>query len=155
MSMMQNFFTGNGNVGKRIELNTRKDKDGNSISVLNFSMRQAVKRKQADGAYQDVDGFWIDVEQWGKMAEMNHALMQVGCHVYVAGMEYQKTWEMTQGDNAGQTSRSMAVRADYVAFGALGVERIQYAKRAPKPNAQGDSGAMDAASAPEPAQHGG
>ncbi len=130
--MQQTYFSGSGNVGSRITLNTRKGKgkDGQEISVLNFSLRQQVQRKTEDGSYKDVDGFWIDVEQWGRMAELNHKLLRVGCHVFVSGMIYQKEWEMTQGENAGKTSRSMALRADSVAFGALGIETIVFSAKA-------------------------
>lgn len=144
--MQQTFFCGSGNVGSNISLKTHKGKEGKDVSVLNFSMRQRVTRKNSEtGEYEDSAGFWIDVEQWGRMAELNHQFLKTGCMVTVSGMLFQKTWEMTQGENAGKTSSTMALRADTVAFSALGIQSIVFTEKSPRPQSSAPQSEQTAA----------
>lgn len=148
--MSMTSFVGEGNIGslefKRVPVS------GEPKPVLNFSMRCNVDRKQQDGSWEDTGGFWVDVEYWGKRAEMMFPLLQIGTRVVAGGQLSDASFPSK--DDPDLLIPAWKLVADFVALSPIGIESVVYKARKGKqqPAATGqpaDQGHLPPAPPPE------
>ena len=118
-------FVGEGNVGK-VEFK-RLPISGEQKPVLNLSVRCNVDRKQQDGSWEDTGGFWVEVEYWGKRAELAQSLVQIGTRVIVGGQLSDASFPSK--DDPNLLIPAWKLVADFVALSPIGIESVVYKAR--------------------------
>lgn len=89
---MSNKFYGEGNLGANPDLKIIDQNDPDRmVSNLRVYFDNSIPKD--DGGFEDKDGFWMNVEIWGKRAQACHDLFKKGDRVSVAGKVVSQTWE--------------------------------------------------------------
>jgi single-strand DNA-binding protein len=122
--MALSIFVHEGNVGsfehKTVPVN------GEEKFVLNISFRADVKSRGASGDWDKDQGFWVDVEFWGKRAKPVADLLKVGARIVVIGEQRMESFPSNDPNTPGQEIHRLKVRADSISFSSMGIESIQY-----------------------------
>ena len=136
--MALSIFAHEGNVGS-FEHKTVPVK-GEEKSVLNISFRADVKSRGESGDWDKDQGFWVDVEYWGKRAKPVADLLKVGARIVVIGEQRMESFPSNDPNTPGQEIHRLKVRADSISFSSTGIESIQYKPKAGPSGSQ--SGAL-------------
>lgn len=110
--------------------------------VLELQVRFDVSKKKGN-VYEDAGGFWAKVEQWGKRAEYNHALLRKGCRVLIVGKLSQHLYIVQKGERQGQSATSNEIEASNIALVLLGVEAITFQEKSQRPDEVSDDDETD------------
>lgn len=132
--MALSIFAHEGNVGS-FELKA-VPVSGEEKSVLNISFRADVKSRGASGDWDKDQGFWVDVEYWGKRAKLVADLLKVGARIVVIGEQRMESFPSNDPSTPGQDIHRLKVRADSISFSSMGIESIQYKPKAGPANSQ-------------------
>lgn len=121
---MQNLFIGKGNLASSPEGKHIQRRDGNGDFFV-ASMRVMFGRygRTADGAVEQVGGFWREVEIYGQKAEDVCKHLRKGARVLVIGEER----EFTGTDDAGNEVEVIKIVAEDVALQLTRIESIKFA----------------------------
>ena len=131
------FIVAEGNVGSS-ELKPVRTDDGDRM-VLNMSVKfSSDKLNKVTGEWED-QGYWADVELWGKRAEITARLMTIGVRVLVVGNQWVEEYESTAVETLGQTMKRVKVRADHVALSPLGIKSIERERKSSSPQSGQDN----------------
>ncbi|WP_020208918.1 single-stranded DNA-binding protein [Gilvimarinus chinensis] len=126
--MALSIFAHEGNVGS-FEYKTVPVK-GEEKSVLNVSFRADMKARDESGEWSKDNGFWVDVEFWGKRSKAVAELLKVGARIVVIGEQRMESFQSNDPATPGQEIYRLKVRADSISFAPMGIESIQYKPKA-------------------------
>ncbi|MBH5329251.1 single-stranded DNA-binding protein [Eikenella sp. S3360] len=111
-----------GNLGQSFELKEINRSDGETSTVLNFSIASnRFKRQKVDGQDRYVAAGpteWLECEYWNRRATHLHNLLAKGMPVVVEGEELSETYEKD-----GQTIKTRKIRVENIYLN-LNSERI-------------------------------
>ena len=111
-----------GNLGQSFELKEINRSDGETSTVLNFSIASnRFKRQKVDGQDRYVAAGpteWLECEYWNRRAAHLHSLLVKGMPVVVEGEELSETYEKD-----GQTIKTRKIRVENLYLN-LSSERI-------------------------------
>ena len=111
-----------GNLGQSFELKEINRSDGETSTVLNFSIASnRFKRQKVDGQDRYVAAGpteWLECEYWNRRAAHLHGLLAKGMPVVVEGEELSDSYEKD-----GQTVKTRKIRVENLYLN-LGSERI-------------------------------
>ncbi|AOW13323.1 single-stranded DNA-binding protein [Hydrogenophaga crassostreae] len=119
---MQNMFIGKGNLGSSPELKRLTGKNGDFV-VATMRVMFARWGQNAEGAVEQVGGFWREVEIYGEKAEACAKHLRKGARVLVIGEER----EFMAKDEDGNEVQVIKVSADDVALQLSRIESITFA----------------------------
>lgn len=120
-----------GNLGN--DPDTRYVPSGNAVTTFSVAVTERWTDKQTGEPKERTE--WVNVEAWGKLAELCSEYLSKGKQVFVEGKLQTDSWEDKE---SGEKKYRTKVRADQVQF--LGSPREGNAPTrpsAPKPEAQG------------------
>lgn len=135
---MQNIFIDEGNLGfdPTLKYVPVKSDDGTTEqrAVVELQVRFDFKKNE-NGEFKDVAGFWAKVTQWGKRAEYLNEHLKKGCRILVVGEKSHHPYIIGKGERKGQEAISVEIEASYIGLVLLGVEQIVFAEKKPRPEA--------------------
>ncbi len=93
-----NYVQASGRIASEIEKKTVNDQ-----TVINFTLLfETMRKTDKDGSHAN----FIQVELWGKMAELFYPLLAKGIEIMVTGELFQQRWVGTDGKKAQKYSIS-------------------------------------------------
>lgn len=137
---MANIFQGTGNLGdsptiKAVQVN------GEERMVAELRIFFDDYKRNADGEYEQIGGFWMNCSVWEARAEAAAKLLRKGARVHVQGRLTQQSWSDKE---TGEEKTAMHLNVDDVFPSLSRIEKIEFrAKRQGEGNeedAQGNVG---------------
>jgi single-stranded DNA-binding protein len=125
---MQNIFIDEGNLGHTPSLKYVPIKTEIGIeqrAVVELQVRFDVK-KNDEGKFEDVAGFWGKVTMWGKRAEYINTHLKKGCRILVVGEISQQHYVFQKGERKGQEATALEIEASHIALVLLGVDAVAF-----------------------------
>lgn len=120
---MQNFFVGKGNLAGSPELKMLAGRNGDFEVATMRVMFGRYGRDEDSGEFQQIGGFWREVEIYGPKARDVARLLRKGSRVVVIGEER----DFMAKDAAGKEVQVIKIVADTVALQLTRVESIAFA----------------------------
>jgi len=105
-ALQENMVIFAGYIGRTPEI---KEVNGTKLAVVNVASTRTWKDK--DGNKKD-DTTWMQVNVWGKQAEIIERFFDKGTGIYVKGSIEVREWE----DNEGNKRYSTSIRANEIKF---------------------------------------
>ncbi len=130
---MQNIFIDEGNLGHTPSLKYVPIKTETGIeqrAVVELQVRFDVK-KNDEGKFEDVAGFWGKVTMWGKRAEYINTHLKKGCRILVVGEISQQHYVFQKGERKGQEATALEIEAFHIALVLLGIETVVFTEKKP------------------------
>ena len=142
---MQNIFIDEGNLGHTPSLKyvpVKLDTGTEQRAVVELQVRFDVKKNE-EGKFEDVAGFWGKVTMWGKRAEYINTHLKKGCRILVVGEISQQHYVFQKGERKGQEGTAIEIEAAHIALVLLGVDAVVFTEK--KLNGDNNSTSSDMA----------
>jgi len=123
---MSNEFRGTGNVGDQPKLKSvLVGEEERMVAEVRVFFDEY--RPDGQGGYEQIGGFWVDVNVWGQRRAVDVTLhVKKGARVHVVGRLTQGQWVDKE---TGEVQRAFQVNADELYLALARIESVQYKAR--------------------------
>ncbi|MBL3601258.1 MAG: single-stranded DNA-binding protein [gamma proteobacterium endosymbiont of Lamellibrachia anaximandri] len=115
-------FNGTGNLGNTPSLRHVRVED-EERPVCEFRVFFDRSKPDGEGGYEDIGGFWLTVNVWGKRAEAAARHLAKGTRVKVEGRLKQDSWEDKE---SGEPRVEIRLDADDVTLALSRIEQVRF-----------------------------
>ncbi len=119
-------FNGTGNLGNTPTLRHVRIED-EERPVCEFRVFFDRSKPDGEGGYQDIGGFWLTVNVWGKRAQAVARHLAIGARVKVVGRLRQDSWEEKE---TGEPRVEIRLDADDVTLALSRIEQVRFVPKA-------------------------
>lgn len=115
-------FNGTGNLGNTPTLRHVRVEDEDR-PVCEFRVFFDRSKPDGEGGYEDIGGFWLTVNVWGKRAESAAKHLAKGARVKVEGRLRQDSWKDKE---TGESRVEIRLDADDVTLALSRIEQVRF-----------------------------
>lgn len=119
-------FNGTGNLGNAPTLRYVPVED-EERPVCEFRVFFDRSKPDGEGGYEDIGGFWMTVNVWGKRAEAAAKHLAKGARVKIEGRLRQDNWEDKE---TGEPRVEIKLDADDVTLALSRIEQVRFVAKA-------------------------